>query len=198
MRMPNTTTRRAVMGTALCLAALPRRSFGARLAATPACEDAHDTAADLTLADVEGPYFKPGSPERADFLQPGFQGHVTTIEGWVYSSGCRPLPHVLLDLWHADQNGLYDESGYQYRGHMFTDAAGRYRFRTIEPAVYPGRTRHFHLKLQAPGKPILTTQLFFPGEPRNRVDPIFRPELLMAVRDSTDLLSTGFDFVLDA
>ncbi|MGH3322486.1 MAG: hypothetical protein ACRDN9_20380, partial [Streptosporangiaceae bacterium] len=47
---------------------------------------------------------------------------------------------------------------------------------TIVPGLYPGRTRHVHVKAQAPYEPILTTQLYFPGEPRNRTDPLFNPE----------------------
>src|SRR5580704_14481027 len=55
----------------------------------------------------------------------------------------------------------------------FTDGEGRYRFRTILPALYPGRTRHYHVKVQAPERPVLTTQLYLPDEPTNRRD---RPE----------------------
>ena len=43
----------------------------------------------------------------------------------------------------------------RYRGHLFTDGEGRYRFRTILPALYPGRTRHYHIKVQAPERPVL-------------------------------------------
>jgi protocatechuate 3,4-dioxygenase beta subunit len=53
-------------------------------------------------------------------------------------------------LWHADERGEYDNGGFRYRGHLFTDAQGRYHFRTILPALYPGRTRHYHVKVQAP------------------------------------------------
>ena len=105
---------------------------------------------------------------------------------------------VLLDLWHADQDGLYDEDGFRYRGHVYSDAQGRYGFHTVEPAVYPGRTRHFHFKVQAPGRAVLTTQLFFPGEPRNQVDSLFRPQLLMRISDTPKLMSAQFDFVVDA
>jgi protocatechuate 3,4-dioxygenase beta subunit len=68
----------------------------------------------------------------------------------------------------------------------------------LEPAVYPGRTRHFHFKVQAPGRSVLTTQLFFPGEPRNHVDQLFRPQLLMNISDAPRLMSAQFDFVVDA
>ena len=57
--------------------------------------------------------------------------------------GCRPVARVLVDLWHADERATTTTRGFRYRGHVFTDAQGRYRFRTIVPALYPGRTRHY-------------------------------------------------------
>ncbi len=75
-------------------------------------------------------------------------------------------PRALVDLWHADECGEYDNSGFRYRGHVFTDAQGRYRFRTIVPAIYSGRTRHYHVKVQAPRGRVLTTQLYFPATRR--------------------------------
>jgi protocatechuate 3,4-dioxygenase beta subunit len=65
------------------------------------------------------------------------------------------------------------------------------------PGLYPGRTRHFHLKVQAAAEsPVLTTQLYFPDEPRNREDDLFRPELVMQVVASDDALRARFDVVL--
>jgi protocatechuate 3,4-dioxygenase beta subunit len=74
---------------------------------------------------------------------------------------------------------------------------GRYRFRTILPALYTGRTRHYHVKVQAPEQRVLTTQLYFPDEPTNRRDGLFRRELVMRVAEAGDALSARFDFVLD-
>ena len=110
---------------------------------------------------------------------------------------CRPVARILLDLWHADQNGDYDNGGFRYRGHVLTDAGGRYRFRTIMPAPYPGRTRHYHVKVISTGRQLLTTQLYFPNEPLNRRDDFFSPELLMRVADAADAMSARFDFILD-
>ncbi len=75
-----------------------------------------------------------------------------------------------------------------------TDADGRYRFETIVPGVYPGRTRHYHVKVQAPNGPILTTQLYFPGDPGNARDGIYRDECLMDVQGE----NAGFRFVVRA
>ena len=73
---------------------------------------------------------------------------------------------------------------------------GRYRLETIVPGSYPGRTRHVHVKVQAPKGPVLTTQLYFPGEPGNASDPIFRRELVLRVREGADGRTAAFDFVL--
>jgi len=110
---------------------------------------------------------------------------------------CRPVERALVDLWHADERGEYDNAGFRYRGHLFTDSEGRYRFHTILPAVYPGRTRHYHIKVQAPQRPVLTTQLYFPDEPANLRDSLFRRELVMQIADASNGLAAHFDFVVD-
>jgi protocatechuate 3,4-dioxygenase beta subunit len=107
------------------------------------------------------------------------------------------VERALIDLWQADAEGVYDNTGFRLRGHQFTDAEGRYRFLTIMPASYEGRTRHFHVKVQAPGGRVLTTQLYFPGEAHNRSDRLFRRELLMNVTEAEGSLAARFDFVLD-
>ena len=123
-------------------------------------------------------------------------GTPIVVTGTVLSTACRPLPGALLDFWQADDRGAYDNTGYRLRGHQFTDERGRYRLESIVPGLYPGRTRHFHVRVQAPNQPILTTQLYFPDEPANRGDSIFRPELVLAVRDDAGGKAAAFDFVL--
>jgi protocatechuate 3,4-dioxygenase beta subunit len=88
-------------------------------------------------------------------------------------------------------------ASFRLRGHQFADAEGRYRFRTIVPAVYQGRTRHLHVKVQPKGGRILTTQLYFPGEAQNRKDGLFRKELLIRTAKNQGWLAGRFDFVLD-
>ena len=104
---------------------------------------------------------------------------------------------ALVDLWHADEKGEYDNVGFRYRGHVFTGPDGAFRFRTIVPALYPGRTRHYHVKVQAPSSRLLTTQLYFPNEPANLHDGLFQRELLMRVADSGEDRDGRFDFVLN-
>jgi len=199
--MSTCSTRRRFLGTAsLAATALPLASglhgvawAQTALPPTLACDD-HDAP---TLRQGEGPFFKPSSPERADLREPGLKGEPIVLAGFVLSRSCRPVGHALVDLWHADGDGVYDNAGFRLRGHQFTDAEGRFRFLTIVPAAYEGRTRHFHVKVQPPGGRLLTTQLYFPDEPKNRTDGLFRRELLMKVAKAEDSLAGRFDFVLD-
>jgi len=94
---------------------------------------------------------------------------------------------------HADEEGDYDNQGFRYRGHQFTDAEGRWRLETIVPAVYPGRTRHLHVKVQPTGGRLLTTQLYFPHEPENPRDGLFRDELVLRMSARGE---GAFDFVV--
>ena len=119
------------------------------------------------------------------------------VTGRVLSARCEPVPNALLDFWHADEDGEYDNRGFRYRGHQFTDAQGRYRLSTIVPAEYPGRTRHIHVKVQAPRKRILTTQLYFPGDAGNRADGLWQRDLEMQLTKGVAVEGT-FDFVVEA
>ena len=164
-----------------------------QLPPTPACGDAQDATPNQT----EGPYFKPNTPERTSLLDGGEPGTRLVVSGYVLTRDCRPVARALLDFWQADANGAYDNVGYRFRGHQFTDESGRYYLETVVPGLYPGRTRHIHVKVQAPNQPVLTTQLYFPGEPRNNTDRIFRQALLLAVEDVADGKAATFNFVLN-
>ena len=167
------------------------------LAPTPACGDADDFAE--TLAQTEGPFFTPNSPERMSLLEAGMPGTRLVVTGFVYTTDCTPVENALIDFWHCDDAGVYDNEGYKLRGHQFTDADGRYELTTILPGVYPGRTRHIHVKAQRPESDVLTSQLYFPDEPQNASDGIFDSSLVMDLSDAED--GDGkvgyFTFVLD-
>jgi protocatechuate 3,4-dioxygenase beta subunit len=150
----------------------------------------------VTPPQTEGPYFKPNSPARASLIEPGMPGTKLVVEGSVLTADCKPVPRALLDFWQADAAGRYDNEGQRLRGHQLTDDTGHYRLETVVPAQYPGRTRHIHVKVQAPGRPALTTQLYFPGESANQRDGIFDPKLVMKVRDVEGGKIGAFDFVL--
>jgi protocatechuate 3,4-dioxygenase beta subunit len=137
------------------------------------------------------------SPERADLIEQGVTGQPIDLVGFVLTRGCKGVPGALVDLWQADDKGDYDNTNYRLRGHQYADAEGRYRFRTIVPAQYPGRTRHLHVKVQPKGGRILTTQLYFPGEAANARDGLFRKELLIRTAKNAGSLAGRFDFVLD-
>ena len=91
----------------------------------------------------------------------------------------------------------YDNIGFRYRGHVVTGPDGAFVFRTIVPAPYTGRTRHYHVKVQAPGSRLLTTQLYFPNEPANLRDGLFQRELVMRVADAGDEQAGRFNFILN-
>jgi protocatechuate 3,4-dioxygenase beta subunit len=118
------------------------------------------------------------------------------LTGQVLTQDCTPIANALVDFWHANDQGEYDNRGYTLRGHQYTDAEGRYRLETIVPGVYPGRTRHFHVKVQAANRPVLTTQLYFPGESLNERDFLFQPELLIATASEGTTNQAAFNFVL--
>jgi protocatechuate 3,4-dioxygenase beta subunit len=150
----------------------------------------------LTPAMTEGPYFKAGSSQRASLVDPNMPGTRLTLSGSVFTADCQPVANVKLDFWQANAQGQYDNAGYTLRGYVLTDAAGHYQIDTIVPGEYPGRTEHIHVKVQAPGGPLLTTQLFFPGVPGNQADAIFDPKLLMDVQPNGNAEAATYNFVI--
>ncbi len=118
------------------------------------------------------------------------------IGGLVLDKACRPVPKSLVQIWHADESGAYDTSGYRLRGYQYADEAGRWCFSTIIPGAYNDRTRHYHIKVQKAGGRIPTTQLYIPGEPLNRRDSLFDPRLMLRVSDSDEGHFGRFDFVV--
>jgi protocatechuate 3,4-dioxygenase beta subunit len=165
---------------------------------TPALADVDaDDDEPLTPSQTEGPYFKPNSPERTSLVDPGMPGTPLVITGRVLAPDGQPVAGALLDFWQADDSGAYDNVGYTLRGHQLTDDNGQYRLETIVPGLYPGRTRHIHVKVQAPNGPVLTTQLYFPNEPRNATDGIFNPALVLPIEATDSGESATFDFVIN-
>lgn len=125
----------------------------------------------ITGQAVEGPYYRAEAPFRT-ILAPTASGEKVVISGTVYASDCKtPLVGALVDIWHADSNGNYDEtsSDYRYRGRMLTDQNGHYQLETILPGYYRlgngFRPRHIHFKVSKSSYLPLTTQLYFNGDP---------------------------------
>jgi protocatechuate 3,4-dioxygenase beta subunit len=128
-----------------------------------------------TTRDAEGPYFHAGSPQRAlQIADPAEPGVRLLVQGHLVGPDCKtPLRGYSVDVWQADAAGNYYDaaaSSYRLRGKVVTDSLGRYRFETILPANYTdaGGTRpaHLHWKILTPqGNTLLTTQLYFAGDP---------------------------------
>jgi len=110
-------SRRQILGSALASSSLlsfgnPRLTFAEGAAPTPQCHENHEA----TNRQTEGPFFKPSSPERADLVEPDTTGRLVEINGLVMTRSCRPVERTLVDLWHADEHGEYDNAGFRYRG----------------------------------------------------------------------------------
>lgn len=155
-----------------------------------------------TEPNIEGPFFKAGAPQRSVLAEPGAQGRALTVSGRVLGLGCGPVAAALLEVWQADHEGAYDNEGFTHRGQLRADDAGRFRFDTIMPGRYLNgaqyRPAHIHVKVHVPGSEVLTTQLYFEGDPYNDVDPWLRPSLVMRPRPryNDGGLDAGFDFVV--
>jgi protocatechuate 3,4-dioxygenase beta subunit len=95
-----------------------------------------------------------------------------------------PLRDVVVEIWQVDGRGVYlhsadsgrrqRDANFQGFGRATTNAQGEYRFRTVKPVPYPGRTPHIHVKVKRGDRELLTTQLFVNGHPQNRTDMVLR------------------------
>jgi len=159
---------------------------GAEALPTPVCNG-------LTPAAAEGKSYLPNTPERAVLREAGMAGAPLRLSGYVLGPDCAPIPGAWLDFWQADADGVYGTGSFRLRGHQFTDADGRYTLETILPGAASGRAPRLYVKVQAPGGPVLTTQLFFPDDPANANDAEFQPALVVTPGDEGE---ASFDFVV--
>ena len=182
-----------VLGWGWIAAAAVLPAVGLQGQATPACT----SETRPTPSQTQGPFYKTGSPLRTVLAEPNMAGTKLILTGYVLSRGdCKAVAGAWLDFWQADDKGDYDNAGYQLRGHQFADSAGIYYLETVVPGVYPGRTRHIHVKVRAPNGPTLTTQIYFPGEPRNQDDGLFNQALLANVRNDAAGRVATFNFIV--
>ena len=151
-----------------------------------------------TRGQTAGPFYTPGTPRRSNLREPRRSGEPLVFEGLVLTPDCWPVAGAVVDIWHCDEHGRYDNDGFRYRGHQYTDAAGAFRFETIRPKRYSGRTAHIHVHVQGEATRLLTTQVYFPDlEAANARDFIFRDDLVMRLaRDDGGVWRGRFDFVL--
>jgi protocatechuate 3,4-dioxygenase beta subunit len=151
----------------------------------------------LTPTQIEGPYYKVGSPHRATLIEPGISGTPLVLVGRVLNEHGKPIPGAVLDFWQSDDRGNYDMVGDLLRGHVFTDQSGRYTLETIVPACYePRQARHIHVKVQGVSRPY-TTQLYFSDDADRVNDSFYQKELEVQVEDLADGRKQGnFTFVI--
>ena len=145
-----------------------------------------------TPVTTEGPFYPPHSARFDDVDNDLVRissavreagGEIFRLYGQIRDKTGSPVPNARIEIWQTDMNGRYlhpaDRGGkprdaaFQGFGHDITDDEGFYRFRTIKPVAYPGRTPHIHVKVIT-GTRVLVTQFFIAGEPLNERDSIYR------------------------
>ena len=122
-----------------------------------------------TKADMLGPFYVAGAPERSK------TGDGLSVEGAVRSTReCKALPGAKLEWWSATPRGDYDDA---HRATQVTDGEGRFRYVTDMPGKYPGRPVHLHVKVTAPGHKVLVTQVYpKPNQVTITQDFVLQPE----------------------
>jgi protocatechuate 3,4-dioxygenase beta subunit len=143
-----------------------------------------------TPEQTEGPFYPDKLPlDRDNDLvtiaghQTHAAGEITELTGRVLDLYGKPLSGVTIEIWQVDHNGHYlhsadasteNDTNFQGFGRFETGRSGEYRFRTIKPVPYPGRTPHIHVKLRKGAQELLTTQLYVKGHPLNERDGVLR------------------------
>jgi protocatechuate 3,4-dioxygenase beta subunit len=174
------------------MALMSRRHAAAAVVALPFCwtSAAAQSAAPrrATPAQTEGPFYPVALPQDADadLLRNGnltyAQGQPAWVEGVVTDLQGKPLAGAQVEIWQCDHAGRYHHPGdggradanFQGFGRVTVGADGRYRFRTIKPVPYSGRTPHIHVKVKLARRELLTTQLYVEGDPNNERDFLWR------------------------
>lgn len=151
-----------------------------------------------TVEQTEGPYYKANPPQDDDLTTATSTGEKIMLTGYVFDTNCKPLANARVDVWQADANGNYDNSGYNFRGYTLTDATGKYEVETVIPGLYPGRTRHIHVKVTPQGGATLTTQLYFPNVAQNTNDGIYQASTLVTMLTTPNGRVATYNFVVNA
>lgn len=158
-----------------------------------------------TPAQTEGPFYPTALPDDHDNDLVRVRGQaaqalgtILHLEGRVLDRWGRPIPEALVEIWQCDAHGIYRhpraphqelaDPGFQGYGRTLVDQNGGYRFRTIRPVPYPGRTPHIHFAVLIPRRMRFITQMYVAGEPLNERDFLYRS--LRDPRDRTALTVT--------
>ena len=119
-----------------------------------------------------GPFYKRKAPHEAHLQAPGDPGMPLSVTGTVVDTRGEPLEGATIEIWQANDAGLYDLDGYKYRASLSPDKTGQYAFDSVMPGHYPARVcQHIHYLVSAPGCKTLTTQLYFATDPVFKGDP---------------------------
>jgi len=149
------------------------------------------TAALLTPRQSAGPFYPADLPldDDNDLIHVAGEsavarGQAADVRGRLLDRDGKPLHGIRIEIWQCDANGRYRhprdpghreiDRGFQGFGHTVTDAQGRYRFLTIRPVPYPGRTPHIHVAVYPRGERPFVTQLYVDGEAHNADDFLYR------------------------
>lgn len=171
---------------------LPRRTVTVALVAAPALwlgvRAQPATTRVATPSQTEGPFYPVQLPADADndLLRNGTLnyggGQPTWVDGVVTDLDGKPLRGAQVEIWQCDENGHYHHPGdgdradaaFQGFGRVAVGPNGSYRFRTIRPVPYGGRTPHIHVKVKLGARELLTTQLYVAGDAGNAHDFLWR------------------------
>jgi len=142
-----------------------------------------------TPAQTEGPFYPVALPRDADadLLRNGARtpyalGQPAWVQGRVTDLDGRALAGAQVEIWQCDHAGHYHHPGdgqrasedFQGFGRVQVGADGRYRFRTLRPVPYSGRTPHIHVKVRLGSRELLTTQLYVADDAGNAQDFLWR------------------------
>lgn len=176
-----------------------------------------------TEFEIVGPFYRFGAPFRSRLASPDEPGDRLILTGTVFSSDCRtPLPGALIEVWQANNAGLYDTnepgnfteaSTFHLRGMLYTNEKGQYEIETVMPGRYPVppnlpglekyaglmRPAHIHFRVMESLHVPLTTQLYFKGDPFIAKDPWagHKQSLAIGLKQDGKLRRGVFDIVLD-
>ena len=171
---------------------LQRRTLTAALVVAPAlwlrARAQPASALRLTPSQSEGPFYPLAMPKDSDFdlLRNGAQnypkGQSAWVEGTVSDLAGKPVAGAQVEIWQCDHDGHYHHPGdggkadqrFQGFGRVTVGTDGGYRFRTMRPAAYSGRTPHIHVKVKLGQRELLTTQLYVAGDAGNARDFLWR------------------------
>ena len=162
-----------------------------------------------TPGGPDGPYYLPNTPEKLRIAAEETAGERMNFAGRVLRQDGTPVEGACIEIWHADGNGDYDYDNYNTRGHQFTNANGEFLFETVKPRGYGRRSlsligtidfrsAHIHVKIRIDGD-TFTTQVWFPGDPRNSRDVAywnFKNTNVVSFDHDAPVPTARFDFVV--